>query len=238
MIAFGIASLIFSVIAIFIPGFGIMISGLSGFLAWLSTGKGAPLGVAAVIINCINIFLMSPVYMVAAAIEASRRTDEQSRLFTIWAIVLFFQIAAVVVFVFNFIVDKTQKNDGGGKEVNRPRGNDFISSRDNFTSFNNQLAPSEGTERTRKYLWKNKIKHTALLAIMLVVGFGMFYFRANLSQLLIATKEHLTHQGKPTFCSEMASCEEAKFYQSNCPGTIIDGDGDGVPCESQWCGHN
>lgn len=176
--------------------------------------------------------------MVAAAIEASRRTDEQSRLFTIWAIVLFFQIAAVVVFVFNFIVDKTQKNDGGGKEVNRPRGNDFISSRDNFTSFNNQLAPSEGTERTRKYLWKNKIKHTALLAIMLVVGFGMFYFRANLSQLLIATKEHLTHQGKPTFCSEMASCEEAKFYQSNCPGTIIDGDGDGVPCESQWCGHN
>ncbi len=37
------------------------------------------------------------------------------------------------------------------------------------------------------------------------------------------------------YCSEMASCEEAKFYQRNCPGTKMDGDGDGVPCESQWC---
>lgn len=38
-----------------------------------------------------------------------------------------------------------------------------------------------------------------------------------------------------TYCSEMASCEEAKFYQNSCPGTKMDGDGDGVPCESQWC---
>jgi len=38
------------------------------------------------------------------------------------------------------------------------------------------------------------------------------------------------------YCSEMTSCEEARFYQNNCPGTKIDGDGDGVPCESQWCG--
>jgi hypothetical protein len=37
------------------------------------------------------------------------------------------------------------------------------------------------------------------------------------------------------YCSEMTSCEEAGFYQHNCPGTKMDGDGDGVPCESQWC---
>ena len=36
MLAFGIASLIFAVIALFIPGFGIMVSGVSGVLAWLS----------------------------------------------------------------------------------------------------------------------------------------------------------------------------------------------------------
>ncbi len=42
-------------------------------------------------------------------------------------------------------------------------------------------------------------------------------------------------QGK-IYCSEMTSCEEAMFYQRNCPGTKMDGDSDGVPCESQWCG--
>lgn len=27
----------------------------------------------------------------------------------------------------------------------------------------------------------------------------------------------------------MSSCEEATFYLKNCPGTKIDGDGDGIP---------
>jgi cold shock CspA family protein len=40
-----------------------------------------------------------------------------------------------------------------------------------------------------------------------------------------------------TYCSEMSSCEEARYYLKNCPGTITDGDGDGIPCEDQWCGH-
>ena len=37
-------------------------------------------------------------------------------------------------------------------------------------------------------------------------------------------------------CSAMTSCEEALYYLRNCPGVEIDGDGDGIPCESQWCG--
>lgn len=41
-------------------------------------------------------------------------------------------------------------------------------------------------------------------------------------------------EGK-THCPEMSSCEEATFYINNCPGTEMDGDNDGVPCESQWC---
>ena len=40
-----------------------------------------------------------------------------------------------------------------------------------------------------------------------------------------------------TRCNQMRSCEEAVFYLSNCPGTLADGDGDGVPCEDQWCRH-
>ena len=39
-----------------------------------------------------------------------------------------------------------------------------------------------------------------------------------------------------TRCPDMHSCEEATWFLRNCPGTQMDGDGDGVPCESQWCG--
>ncbi|QDF74075.1 MULTISPECIES: excalibur calcium-binding domain-containing protein [Shewanella] len=38
-----------------------------------------------------------------------------------------------------------------------------------------------------------------------------------------------------THCSQMRSCEEATYYNRNCPGTQMDGDGDGIPCERQWC---
>jgi len=37
-------------------------------------------------------------------------------------------------------------------------------------------------------------------------------------------------------CSQMRSCEEATYFVRHCPNTKMDGDGDGVPCESQWCG--
>ena len=33
-------------------------------------------------------------------------------------------------------------------------------------------------------------------------------------------------------CSEMVSCVEARFYLKDCGLTRLDGDGDGVPCES------
>lgn len=36
-------------------------------------------------------------------------------------------------------------------------------------------------------------------------------------------------------CSQMTSCAEAQFFLKNCPGTKVDGDHDGVPCEAQWC---
>lgn len=40
-------------------------------------------------------------------------------------------------------------------------------------------------------------------------------------------------QGK-VYCSQMTSAEEADFYLHNCPGTKMDGDHDGVPCEQQF----
>ena len=45
-----------------------------------------------------------------------------------------------------------------------------------------------------------------------------------------------------TYCSQMTSCAEAKYFLKNCPGVKMDGSGpgrggpgDGVPCEKQWC---
>ncbi len=45
--------------------------------------------------------------------------------------------------------------------------------------------------------------------------------------------EQFQCQGK-VWCSQMSSYEEAVFYLRNCPGTKMDGDGDGDPCEQQF----
>jgi len=37
------------------------------------------------------------------------------------------------------------------------------------------------------------------------------------------------------YCSQMRSCDEARYFLANCPDPKLDGDGNGVPCEKQWC---
>ena len=37
-----------------------------------------------------------------------------------------------------------------------------------------------------------------------------------------------------THCSQVSSCADAKT-QMRCPNAAMDGDGDGIPCERQWC---
>jgi cold shock CspA family protein len=49
-----------------------------------------------------------------------------------------------------------------------------------------------------------------------------------------STSSRFQCEGK-TMCSQMTSCEEAKFYLRNCPNVKIDGDGDGIPCERKLC---
>lgn len=102
MIAFGISSLFFAILGVFVPFFGIFISGLSGFLAWMTTGKGIPLGAAAIIINLINIFLLSPGYMLVVGLEAQYRTPDQNKTLYIWMVVLFLQISALGIYVVNY----------------------------------------------------------------------------------------------------------------------------------------
>jgi hypothetical protein len=97
------------------------------------------------------------------------------------------------------------------------------------------------------------LKKTVLLFFILALGLtGNFMVRKGHSVHMPVSKN--LHQkeipGNPadsgptppqfrcdgrTYCSQMTSCEEAKFFLENCPGVKMDGDNDGVPCESQWC---
>lgn len=49
-----------------------------------------------------------------------------------------------------------------------------------------------------------------------------------------ATSSRFSCDGR-TRCTQMRSCEEAKFFLDHCPGVQMDGDHDGIPCEQQWC---
>ena len=77
-----------------------------------------------------------------------------------------------------------------------------------------------------------------------VLGAGAFLFDrfggsiASFAPSRVASSSESANfacEGK-VYCSEMASCAEALFYLGHCPGVKIDGDGDGNPCERQWCG--
>ncbi|MDT4288436.1 excalibur calcium-binding domain-containing protein [Methylomonas sp. MO1] len=81
-----------------------------------------------------------------------------------------------------------------------------------------------------------------LLIIAGVYGYDKFSHRNTVTidqssmhsiSLPTAPKQTFQCQGK-VYCSEMRSREEAEFYLDNCPGTKMDGDYDGIPCEKQF----
>ena len=57
---------------------------------------------------------------------------------------------------------------------------------------------------------------------------------ATILEEIEAGADHYSCDGR-RFCSEMTSCAEATYFVRHCPDTQMDGNGDGVPCESQWC---
>ncbi len=93
------------------------------------------------------------------------------------------------------------------------------------------------------------------LILLIAIGFSIFQYLSKHQSLSETTASEPTYnevsdtsldqiatphsssqfscQGK-THCSQMGSYEEAKFYLDNCPGTQMDGDGDGIPCERQF----
>jgi hypothetical protein len=99
----------------------------------------------------------------------------------------------------------------------------------------------------------NIIRKTIVLVILMaLVWKGYERYSHNLSQIE-ATREHafdvkdaLNVDSKPssqsafacdgrTYCSQMKSCDEAKYFVQHCPNVKMDGNNDGIPCEKQWC---
>lgn len=84
------------------------------------------------------------------------------------------------------------------------------------------------------------------LALVAMLGAGYKYFTPKLTTsapVPVAQAESATSPAPSSnfrcdgrkYCSQMTSCAEAKYFLQNCPNTEMDGDRDGVPCESQWC---
>ena len=97
MKAFGIAALVIAIISIFIPIVGAFLAGLAGVLAFFSAGKGTSLGLAAVIVNIVNICFMSPTLIMAASHQSS--TTNETQYTTAFGILLLIQIVAILIFV-------------------------------------------------------------------------------------------------------------------------------------------
>lgn len=60
--------------------------------------------------------------------------------------------------------------------------------------------------------------------------------QAKPAQARVTTSAAAFTCGAKTYCRDMASCEEARFFLGECGLTRLDGDKDGVPCEA-LCGN-
>lgn len=138
-----------------------------------------------------------------------------------------------------------------GKRRGRPAGNELVtyelvkdskkgSRAENVLFVGARQAPARGERPS--FL-------QPIISVLVVAGIGYLGWQeftartrrvdppsASGSAMQLSTPVQFQCQGK-IHCSEMTSCEEAKFYLRNCPGVTIDGDRDGIPCEGQLCGH-
>jgi len=111
-------------------------------------------------------------------------------------------------------------------------------------------APPQTSPRPQNRSWLGRGLVLCLVVAVSVWGYGRFQastHRRQLESLPPAAAEPFaapqpTSTAEPSFrcdgrthCSQMTSCAEATWFINHCPGTQMDGNHDGVPCERQWC---
>jgi cold shock CspA family protein len=130
-----------------------------------------------------------------------------------------------------------------------PRQDSFAPMRQEFPARTRRDTPRPSL--SRKPSSGGLLRRLIVLAIIVVLGWSGY--RYYISRLPPSSAEASLLQGigklfrsrSPAaspfscdgrvHCSQMSSCKEAKYFLKNCPGTKMDGDGDGIPCEQQLC---
>lgn len=106
----------------------------------------------------------------------------------------------------------------------------------------------KATARTERHRNESKSANVAQVAIaVLLIGFlaGYAWKRlkpqsatptaATTATIAESTGDSPFKCDGRTMCSQMTSCEEARYFVRHCPDTKMDGNNDGEPCEQQWC---
>ena len=105
-----------------------------------------------------------------------------------------------------------------------------------------QGSKGTGSRRPARANWLS-----AAMSIIAIVGIGAFAYTHVTKRTAPIERIEADHTDQPdipdsgfscdgrTKCSQMTSCAEATYFIRNCPNTTMDGNSDGVPCESQWC---
>ncbi|CAI07739.1 cold shock domain-containing protein [Aromatoleum aromaticum] len=112
-----------------------------------------------------------------------------------------------------------------------------------------KLAPVRRHALDRKRAKRSPIASIAKLLVfgaLLAYGYAEIYPRFTKSQAavdipqesvqrVVESAESKFRCDGRTHCSQMTSCSEATSFLKNCPGVMMDGNNDGMPCEQQWC---
>ena len=128
----------------------------------------------------------------------------------------------------------------------------------NTTRTNSQTAKyQQNSQYHRKESYRSSPVLGRLIMLIILLGVGIFAYKQyeKMTATPVLTNEDVEQMKwtptvskpssinqRPQFrcetgkihCSQMRSYEEATFYNRNCPGTKMDGDHDGIPCERQF----
>jgi cold shock CspA family protein len=106
--------------------------------------------------------------------------------------------------------------------------------------------PESGRIRKGKSMLARLLEAAVVIAFVAAVG-SLAYRRWSMGEETTTASLPPTPLAQPlatgaafecdgrTHCSQMRSCEEATYFLKHCPGTQMDGNNDGEPCEQQWC---
>jgi len=112
--------------------------------------------------------------------------------------------------------------------------------------------PSSTRERSNPYRHRKSSWRGKLIPLLVLAGLFSIYSRFSAESLaplptssFSGSDSSLSEVSSPSVqryqcdgrqhCSQMTSCEEATWFLQHCPNTKMDGEGDGIPCEDQWC---